>query len=223
MKRVDTSPNFWRRLCLCTDSYVLLKWKRKILERISRASRSRTGMIDFYDADEGRFLRDRSSLLHRVKDTADHKAGRSSPTLPASWSSASRLKTGLTEDRGEGGRAGNTDRRREEFPEFRYDRKLCSFKTWLLNLSNWRVEDQLRKQGPGGPQPTGRTRRNQRDNPHRDHRARGRPGRRSARSHLEQGMENDHLGRRFGPGQSPSRFEAMADVRSLRTQGMAGA
>jgi RNA polymerase sigma-70 factor (ECF subfamily) len=33
-------------------------------------------------------------------------------------------------------------------PEFRYDPKVCSFKTWLLNLSNWRVKDQLRKRLP---------------------------------------------------------------------------
>src|SRR5215831_12978343 len=37
-------------------------------------------------------------------------------------------------------------------PEFRYDPKVCSFKTWLLNLSAWRVKDQLRKrQAPGAP------------------------------------------------------------------------
>ena len=39
-------------------------------------------------------------------------------------------------------------------PQFRYDPKVCSFKTWLLNLSNWRVQDQLRKrQAPTAPRP----------------------------------------------------------------------
>jgi RNA polymerase sigma-70 factor (ECF subfamily) len=33
-------------------------------------------------------------------------------------------------------------------PEFRYDPKVCSFKTWLLNLSRWRVLDQVRRRIP---------------------------------------------------------------------------
>src|SRR5215471_3755047 len=30
-------------------------------------------------------------------------------------------------------------------PEFRYDPKVCRFKTWLLNQSSWRIKDQLKK------------------------------------------------------------------------------
>ncbi len=30
-------------------------------------------------------------------------------------------------------------------PEFRYDPKVCRFKTWLLNQTVWRVKDQLKK------------------------------------------------------------------------------
>src|SRR5215471_12329301 len=30
-------------------------------------------------------------------------------------------------------------------PEFRYDPKVCRFKTWLLNQTSWRVKDQLKK------------------------------------------------------------------------------
>lgn len=30
-------------------------------------------------------------------------------------------------------------------PEFHYDPKVCSFKTWLQNLTRWRIVDQLRK------------------------------------------------------------------------------
>jgi DNA-directed RNA polymerase specialized sigma24 family protein len=38
-------------------------------------------------------------------------------------------------------------------PEFRYDPKVCSFKTWLLTLSRWRGVDQLRKRLPQTPAP----------------------------------------------------------------------
>jgi RNA polymerase sigma factor (sigma-70 family) len=34
-------------------------------------------------------------------------------------------------------------------PEYRYDRKVCRFKTWLLNQASWRVKDQLKKRKPG--------------------------------------------------------------------------
>ena len=30
-------------------------------------------------------------------------------------------------------------------PEFRYDPKVCRFKTWLLNQTSWRIKDQLKK------------------------------------------------------------------------------
>src|SRR5947209_15606844 len=35
-------------------------------------------------------------------------------------------------------------------PEFVYDPKVCRFKTWLLNLTRWRIQDQLRKREKGG-------------------------------------------------------------------------
>ena len=30
-------------------------------------------------------------------------------------------------------------------PEFRYDPKVCRFKTWLLNQTSWRIKDQIKK------------------------------------------------------------------------------
>ncbi len=46
-------------------------------------------------------------------------------------------------------------------PEFRYDPKVCRFKTWLLNQTSWRIKDQLKKkrrqvgvQASACPQPT---------------------------------------------------------------------
>src|SRR5882672_8288498 len=38
-------------------------------------------------------------------------------------------------------------------PGFKYDRKAGSFKGWLLQLTRWRVRDQLRKRGPETPFP----------------------------------------------------------------------
>jgi RNA polymerase sigma-70 factor (ECF subfamily) len=32
-----------------------------------------------------------------------------------------------------------------KIPTFEYDRSRCSFKTWLMNLTRWRIKDQLRR------------------------------------------------------------------------------
>ncbi len=36
---------------------------------------------------------------------------------------------------------------------FKYDPAVCSFKTWLLNLTRWRITDQLRKRSPANVHP----------------------------------------------------------------------
>ncbi|MBI4327029.1 MAG: sigma-70 family RNA polymerase sigma factor [Chloroflexi bacterium] len=38
----------------------------------------------------------------------------------------------------------------KHLPGFRYDPKICSFKTWMLRLTRWRIIDQLRKRLPTG-------------------------------------------------------------------------
>src|SRR6266446_6123257 len=37
-------------------------------------------------------------------------------------------------------------------PKFRYDPKVCRFKTWLLNQTSWRIKDQIRKRQQVGVQ-----------------------------------------------------------------------
>ena len=36
----------------------------------------------------------------------------------------------------------------KHMPTFEYDPSIGSFKTWLLNMTRWRITDQLRKRGP---------------------------------------------------------------------------
>jgi RNA polymerase sigma factor (sigma-70 family) len=36
-----------------------------------------------------------------------------------------------------------------KMPEYRYDPAVCSFKGWLLHITNWRIIDQLRKRRAG--------------------------------------------------------------------------
>src|SRR5215471_17185777 len=90
-------------------------------------------------------LQTRSSLLNRLKSGDD----------PQSWQEFYDTYGGLI--RFFAGKAGLTVDEAEEvvqetaigvarrLPEFTYDPKVCRFKTWLLNLTRWRIQNQLRK------------------------------------------------------------------------------
>jgi RNA polymerase sigma factor (sigma-70 family) len=95
----------------------------------------------------------RASLLDRLKDTADHQSWLEFNNLYGKLILGFALKAGLTEDEAKEVVQETMIAAAKNLPEFRYDPKVCSFKTWLLNLSAWRVQDQLRKrQNPTAPQ-----------------------------------------------------------------------
>jgi RNA polymerase sigma factor (sigma-70 family) len=93
----------------------------------------------------GTSLETRPSLLNRLKTGDD----------PASWREFYHTYGGLIRFFAE--KAGLTADEAEEvvqetaigvarrLPEFVYDPKVCRFKTWLLNLTRWRIQDQLRR------------------------------------------------------------------------------
>jgi RNA polymerase sigma-70 factor (ECF subfamily) len=39
-------------------------------------------------------------------------------------------------------------------PKFRYDPKVCRFKTWLLNQASWRIKDQFKQRAKGSQAPS---------------------------------------------------------------------
>jgi RNA polymerase sigma factor (sigma-70 family) len=90
----------------------------------------------------------RNSLLSRLKDWDDQDSWQD--FFNTYW----RLVYGVAV------KAGLTDQEAQEvvqetvitvarrIPEFKYDPATCSFKTWLLNLTRWRITDQLRKRRP---------------------------------------------------------------------------
>src|SRR6266516_1793213 len=55
------------------------------------------------------------------------------------------LRAGLTETEADEVVQETTIAVARHVPEFRYDPKVCRFKTWLLNQALWRVKDQLKK------------------------------------------------------------------------------
>jgi RNA polymerase sigma-70 factor (ECF subfamily) len=97
----------------------------------------------------------RSSLLRRVKDTEDQPSWREFNDIYGKLIFRFAIKAGLTEDEAQEVVQETMISAARHLPGFRYDPKVCSFKTWLLNLSAWRVQDQLRKrQAPSAPQPS---------------------------------------------------------------------
>lgn len=95
--------------------------------------------------DEPSSIQTRPSLLNRLKTGDD----------PESWSEFYRVYGKLIRDFAL--HAGLNDTEADEvvqetaialfrhLPEFRYDPKVCRFKTWLLNQTSWRIKDQLKK------------------------------------------------------------------------------
>src|SRR5713101_7636162 len=113
--------------------------------------------------DEHSSIQTRPSLLNRLKSGDDAE----------SWQEFYRVYGKLVRDFAI--QAGLTDTEADEvvqetaiavarhLPEFRYDPKVCRFKTWLLNQTSWRVKDQLKRRrrwdervhGPAGGSPAG--------------------------------------------------------------------
>ena len=95
--------------------------------------------------DEQSSIQTRPSLLNRLKTGDDAE----------SWQEFYRVYGKLVRDFAI--QAGLTDTEADEvvqetaiamvrhLPKFRYDPKVCRFKTWLLNQASWRIKDQLKK------------------------------------------------------------------------------
>jgi RNA polymerase sigma-70 factor (ECF subfamily) len=99
-------------------------------------------------ADAAELIPTRNSLLSRLKDWDDQDSWQD--FFNTYW----RLIYGVAV------KAGLTDQEAQEvvqetiitvarrIPDFKYDPATCSFKTWLLNLTRWRITDQFRKRRP---------------------------------------------------------------------------
>jgi RNA polymerase sigma-70 factor (ECF subfamily) len=90
----------------------------------------------------------RSSLLLRLKDPDDQRSWQEFNDVYGRLIFGFARKAGLTETEAEEVVQETMISAAKNLPEFRYDPKVCSFKTWLLNLSRWRVLDQVRRRIP---------------------------------------------------------------------------
>jgi RNA polymerase sigma-70 factor (ECF subfamily) len=91
----------------------------------------------------------RDSLLSRLKQWDDHESWRDFFNTYWKLVYGVALKAGLTDQEAQEVVQETVITVARRIPEFEYDPKHCSFKTWLLNLTRWRIVDQIRKRKPG--------------------------------------------------------------------------
>jgi RNA polymerase sigma-70 factor (ECF subfamily) len=92
----------------------------------------------------------RASLLQRLKDCDDQSSWQEFYALYRELICSFALKAGLTTSEAEEVVQETVIGVARKLPEFSYDPVRCSFKTWLLNQTVWRIKDQLRKRPPQG-------------------------------------------------------------------------
>jgi RNA polymerase sigma factor (sigma-70 family) len=90
----------------------------------------------------------RPSLLRRLQQDGDGPSWREFHARYGRLVFRFARKVGLTEPEAEEVVQETMISVARNLPQFRYDPAVCSFKTWLLTLSRWRVTDQLRKRLP---------------------------------------------------------------------------
>ena len=94
------------------------------------------------------WLPTRTSLLRRLKQWEDQEGWRDFFDTYWKLVYGVAIKAGLTEQEAQEVVQETVITVARRIPEFRYDPAVCSFKTWLLNLTRWRIVDQLRKRKP---------------------------------------------------------------------------
>lgn len=90
----------------------------------------------------------RATLLQRLKDWGDQSSWQD--FFDTYWNLIYGVATkgGLTSSEAEDVVQETMISVAKHMPDFKYDPALGSFKGWLLNMTRWRITDQLRKRGP---------------------------------------------------------------------------
>ena len=97
----------------------------------------------------GDSIQTRPSLLQRLKTGDDRESWEEFYRIYGGLIRAFALKAGLNEAEADEVVQETAVGVARHLPGFEYDPQVCSFKSWLLNLTAWRVKDQLRKRHPG--------------------------------------------------------------------------
>lgn len=91
----------------------------------------------------------RQSLLSRLKDSDDQESWRTFFETYWKLIYSTAVRAGLTDPEAQDVVQETITSVFKSLPGFRYSREKGSFKSWLLNLTRWRIVDQLRKRQRG--------------------------------------------------------------------------
>lgn len=94
--------------------------------------------------DKAELISTRTTLLERLKDWRDDSSWQEFFNIYSKLIRGVALKQGLTEAEAADVVQETMLAAAKHIPNFKYDRKLGSFKQWLLNMSRWRICDQFR-------------------------------------------------------------------------------
>ena len=94
-------------------------------------------------------LSTRESLLRRLKDCDDPSSWQEFYDRYAGLILRFAIKAGCSETEAEEVVQETVIGVARKLLEFKYDPAVCSFKTWLLNQTRWRIKDQVRRRSPG--------------------------------------------------------------------------
>src|SRR5687767_42706 len=86
----------------------------------------------------------RTTLLERLRDVEDHAGWQDFFNKYARLIRGVALKAGLTDSEADEVLQETVISVAKHLPGFNYDPKVCSFKTWMLRLTRWRILNQIR-------------------------------------------------------------------------------
>src|SRR6266699_2917415 len=105
--------------------------------------------------DEHSSIQTRPSLLNRLKTGDDTESWQEFYRVYGKLVRDFAVQAGLTDTEADEVVQETTIAVARRLSEFRYDPKVCRFKTWLLNQTSWRIKDQLLRRHPGNWRLTG--------------------------------------------------------------------
>src|SRR5215471_3057195 len=96
-------------------------------------------------ADEPSSIQTRPSLLARLTQADDSESWEDFYRIYGKLVRDFAIKAGLTDSEADEVVQETAIAMARHMPEYRYNPKVCRFKTWLLNQASWRIKDQLKK------------------------------------------------------------------------------
>ena len=109
-------------------------------------------MMTAMATDEPSSIQTRPSLLNRLKSGDDTESWQDFYRIYGKLVRDFAIQAGLTNTEADEVVQETAIAMARHLPEYRYDPKVCRFKTWLLNQTSWRIKDQFKKRKHAGVQ-----------------------------------------------------------------------